>query len=168
MKVLVLFGTRPEVIKLAPVVRALQEHKDAFQVVCVASGQHRDLLVKDRDFFSLRFDRDLQAMHPDQSSSSLLARVLEALDPVLEREAPEIVLIQGDTTTALAGAIAAFHRGIPVGHVEAGLRSGDPLSPFPEEMNRRLITGVATLHFAPTAGNRRRFWARESRPTGSS
>jgi len=151
--VLTLFGTRPEVIKLAPVLRELDASPQVRSVV-VSSGQHADLVGPFVRLFALRIDHDLGLMQPGQTPNQLCARVLTALDPVLAAEKPGLVLVQGDTTTALAGALAAFHRRIPVGHVEAGLRSGDPLSPYPEEMNRRLITRLATFHFAATPRNR--------------
>jgi UDP-N-acetylglucosamine 2-epimerase (non-hydrolysing) len=153
LTILTLFGTRPEAIKLAPVLHAL-EAEPGFRSVVVSSGQHRDLLQPFVELFGLRVDHDLKLMQPGQTPSQVCARALTALDPILEQERPAAVLVQGDTTTALAGALAAFHRRIPVGHVEAGLRSGDPLNPFPEEMNRRLITRLATFHFAATARNR--------------
>jgi UDP-N-acetylglucosamine 2-epimerase (non-hydrolysing) len=151
-KVLTLFGTRPEVIKLAPVIRAL-EASPAFHTVNVSSGQHTDLLDPLLDLFAVRRDFDLRAMRPGQSLVRLAGGVLAALAPVLEEERPDLVVVQGDTVTALAGALAGFFHRVPVAHVEAGLRSGDPASPFPEEMSRRLITRLATWHFAATAGN---------------
>lgn len=154
VRVLTLFGTRPEVIKLAPVIAALEEGPDGFETVNVSSGQHDELARPFIDLFGIRVDHDLAAMAPAQTPSALLARILADLDPVLGRERPDLVLVQGDTGTTLAGALAAFNRRIPVGHVEAGLRSGDLESPFPEEMNRRLVTGLATLHFAATVGAR--------------
>jgi len=153
-KILTVFGTRPEVIKLAPVIRQLEALPDAFTTVNVASGQHTTLLYPFVKLFGVRLDHDLHVMEPGQHPNGVCSRVLAALDPVLAQEQPDMVLVQGDTTTALAGALAAFHRGVPVGHVEAGLRSGNRLSPFPEEMNRRLIGGLASLHFAATPGNR--------------
>jgi UDP-N-acetylglucosamine 2-epimerase (non-hydrolysing) len=154
LRVLTLFGTRPEVIKLAPVIAALEAEPEQFSTVNVASGQHTDLLYPFARSFGIRIDDDLSIMEPGQTLSGVCARVLTALDPILVRTRPDAVLVQGDTTTALAGALAAFHRRIPVGHVEAGLRSGDPTSPFPEEMNRRLVTRLATFHFAATGQNR--------------
>jgi UDP-N-acetylglucosamine 2-epimerase (non-hydrolysing) len=151
--VLTLFGTRPEVIKLAPVLRELDTLPPIRSVV-VSSGQHADLVGPFVRLFGLRIDHDLGLMQPEQTPNQLCARVLGALDSVLAGENPSLVLVQGDTTTALAGALVAFHQRIPVGHVEAGLRSGDPLSPFPEEMNRRLISRLATFHFAATTRNR--------------
>jgi UDP-N-acetylglucosamine 2-epimerase (non-hydrolysing) len=152
--ILTIFGTRPEVIKLAPVLAALEAAGPVFRTVNVATGQHTDLVRPFVRLFGLRIDDDLRLMQPGQTPNQLCARALAALDPVLAREKPDLVLVQGDTTTALAGALAAFHQRVPVGHVEAGLRSGDPLSPYPEEMNRRLITRLATCHFAATARNR--------------
>jgi UDP-N-acetylglucosamine 2-epimerase (non-hydrolysing) len=154
VRVLSLFGTRPEVIKLAPVIAAIEERPDEFETINVSSGQHDSLARPFIELFGLRVDHDLAAMTRGQTPSVLLARVLAALDPLLESEAPDLVLVQGDTTTTLAGALAAFHRRIAVGHVEAGLRSADLQAPFPEEMNRRLVTGLATLHFAATEGAR--------------
>jgi UDP-N-acetylglucosamine 2-epimerase (non-hydrolysing) len=154
MKVLTLFGTRPEIIKLAPVIREMESRPAAFRAVSVASGQHDSLLHPFALQFGVRIDYDLRVMEPEQTPNVVCSRVLAGLDPVLAQEAPDAVLVQGDTTTALAGALAAFHRRIPVGHVEAGLRSGDPSSPYPEEMNRRLVTRLATWHFAATPENR--------------
>jgi UDP-N-acetylglucosamine 2-epimerase (non-hydrolysing) len=151
-KAVVLFGTRPEVIKLAPVVAAL-ERRSSLSVVNVSSSQHRELLRPFAAGFGVRLDHDLDLMRPSQTPTDVCARVLSAFDRVIEAERPDLVLVQGDTTTALAGALAAFHRQVPVGHVEAGLRTGSPASPFPEEMNRRLITRLAARHFAATARN---------------
>jgi UDP-N-acetylglucosamine 2-epimerase (non-hydrolysing) len=153
-KVLSLFGTRPEVIKLGPVIRSLETRPGTFQTVNVASGQHDSLASPFIKLFGIRVDHELRVMQPGQSPNEVCARVLAALDRVLLREAPDVVLVQGDTTTAMAGALAAFHRRIPVGHVEAGLRSGDVQSPFPEEMNRCLAGRLATYHFAATTANR--------------
>jgi UDP-N-acetylglucosamine 2-epimerase (non-hydrolysing) len=152
-KVIVLFGTRPEVIKLAPVVRELAARRDLL-VVGVASGQHTELLYPFAQLLGLPIDHDLRAMAPAQAPGELCARVLAGFDAILARERPELLLVQGDTTTALAGALAAFQRRVPVAHVEAGLRSGDAASPFPEEMNRRLIARLASWHFAATPRNR--------------
>ncbi len=151
--ILTLFGTRPEVIKLAPVIRALETHPDRWRTVNVSSSQHTDLLYPFAERLAVRIDHDLAVMKPGQGPNEILARVVAGLDPLLAAERPDLVLVQGDTTTALAGALAAFHLGIPVGHVEAGLRSGDAMSPFPEEMNRRLVTRIARYHFAATEGN---------------
>lgn len=152
-KILVLFGTRPEAIKLAPVIYELKK-KRAFQTIVVSSSQHTDLLQPFLKIFDIKTDYDLRVMTDNQTPTTVCARVLSALDAILEREKPDVVLVQGDTTTALAGALAASNRRIKVGHVEAGLRSGDINSPFPEEMNRRLISQIATFHFCATARNR--------------
>lgn len=152
-KILTVFGTRPEAIKLAPVIHSLESSGNLFQTVNVTSGQHTDLLYPLINLLGLRLDYDLQVMSPDQTPNLVCSRVLASLDSVLSLEQPDLILVQGDTTTALAGALAGFHRGIPVGHIEAGLRSHNPLSPYPEEMNRCLITKLATYHFAATKHN---------------
>ena len=152
--VLTLFGTRPEVIKLAPVIAQLEHCGEQFATVNVTSGQHTDLLYPFIRRFGLRIDHNLQVMEAGQTPSQVSARVLASLDPILDRARPDLLLVQGDTTTAMAGALAGFYHSIPVGHVEAGLRSGNDLSPFPEEMNRKLITRLAKYHFAATQRNR--------------
>lgn len=152
-KIFVLFGTRPEAIKLAPVINELKNHS-AFQTIVVSSSQHTDLLAPFLQIFNLETDYDLRVMTANQTPTEVCAKILSALDQILEREKPDIILVQGDTTTAFAGAFAAFNRKIKIGHVEAGLRSGNVLSPFPEELNRRLISQVATFHFAATDKNR--------------
>ena len=149
MKVLVIFGTRPEAIKLAPVIRALQD-TPGLQLRTCATGQHRRLLDQALSFFDLTPDLDLDLMAPGQQPDELAGRLLTALGPVIQTEAPDLVVVQGDTTSAMAGAMAASWRGVPVAHVEAGLRSGDLEAPFPEEGNRRQIDQIAALHFAPT------------------
>ncbi len=153
-KVMTIFGTRPEIIKLAPVIRALETHAGEMDTINVASAQHTDLLYPFAERFGVRIDHDLQAMRPGQTPAQLCARIMEALAPLMLEEKPDIVLVQGDTTTALASALTAFYQEIPVGHIEAGLRSGDVHSPFPEELNRRLISQMATYHFAATENNR--------------
>lgn len=153
-KILTIFGTRPEVIKLAPVIHHLESLGGLFQTINVTSAQHTDILYPPVQLLRIRLDHDLRIMSPDQTPNLVCSRVLAALDPLLSREQPDLILVQGDTTTALAGALAGFQRDIPVGHVEAGLRSHDPRNPYPEEMNRRLITSMASYHFAATPGNR--------------
>lgn len=152
-KVMSVFGTRPEIVKFGPVIQEL-ERRPEFRAINVCTSQHTDLAVPFLERFGLRIDHDLNVMRPGQPLNALSARVLEGLENVLAAEQPDFVLVQGDTTSALAGALAAFHRRIPVGHIEAGLRSGDPNSPFPEEMNRILIDQVSTLFFAATERNR--------------
>lgn len=151
-KVLTVFGTRPEAIKVAPVLRELSQ-RPHLQTTNVVTSQHTDLLLPFLRLFQIRVDHDLRAMQPGQPLNLLLARLIAAIDPVLVDEAPDLVMVQGDTTSALAGALAAFHRRIPLAHIEAGLRSDNALSPYPEEMNRRLITRLARLHFAATRHN---------------
>lgn len=157
-KILVLFGTRPEAIKLAPVIYRLQNRSD-FQTVVVSSSQHTDLLAPFLKIFDVKTDYDLRVMTANQTPTAVCARVLSALDVILEREKPDAILVQGDTTTAFAGAFAAFNRRIKIGHVEAGLRSGDRKSPFPEEINRRLISQIADFHFCATARNKQNLLA---------
>lgn len=152
--ILTLFGTRPEVIKLAPVIKELEIAGNAFRTINVTSAQHTDLLYPFISLFGLRIDYDLRIMEPNQTPNQVCSRVLSLLDPILVKEQPDCILVQGDTTTAMAGALAGFHRRIPVGHVEAGLRSGNPYSPYPEEMNRRVISRIAAYHFAATPQNR--------------
>jgi UDP-N-acetylglucosamine 2-epimerase (non-hydrolysing) len=152
-RILTIFGTRPEVIKLAPVIAELERRPDRFETRNIASSQHVELLHPYARHFGIRIDGDLAVMQPGQTPSEVAARILLALDPLLEQERPDLVLVQGDTTTAMAGALAAHHRGLEVGHVEAGLRTGDPRNPFPEEMNRMLITRLARYHFAATSHN---------------
>jgi UDP-N-acetylglucosamine 2-epimerase (non-hydrolysing) len=152
--VLTLFGTRPEVIKLGPVIRELEQKHQSIRTINVASGQHSDLLYPFIDLFGIRVDVNLGLMTVDQEPNALCRRIFCRLDKIVDREAPDLIIVQGDTTTALAGALLGQHRGVPVAHVEAGLRSGNILSPFPEELNRRQITQLATYHFAATSGNR--------------
>jgi UDP-N-acetylglucosamine 2-epimerase (non-hydrolysing) len=155
-KILVLFGTRPEAIKLAPVISELK--KRGIPAVVVSSSQHTDLLVPFLKIFDITVDYDLRVMTENQTPNAVCAKVLQGLDAVLDKENPDIILVQGDTTTAFAGAFAGFNRKIAVGHVEAGLRSGNLYSPFPEEMNRRLISQMADFHFAATEDNCNNLW----------
>jgi UDP-N-acetylglucosamine 2-epimerase (non-hydrolysing) len=152
--VMTIFGTRPEAIKMAPVIRQLRAYNLLFRTVNVVSAQHTDLLYPLLSLFDLNIDHDLRTMTPDQTPNQVCSRVLLALDGIFRQEQPDLVLVQGDTTTAMAAAMAAFHHAIPVAHIEAGLRSNSIHSPYPEEMNRRLITCLATYHFAATTGNR--------------
>lgn len=151
--VMFILGTRPEAIKLAPVIAALATTQP-FVVKTCSTGQHRQMLEGVLESFGISADIDLDVMLPDQTLATLTSRLLLALDKVFADEEPQVVVVQGDTTSAMAGALAAYYRQIPVVHVEAGLRSGDKYSPFPEEMNRRLISSVASLHFAPTEAAR--------------
>lgn len=150
LKVLNVFGTRPEAIKMAPIILEMQKYPENLcSRVCV-TAQHRQMLDQVLDIFSINPDIDLDIMRPGQSLSDLTTRVISQVDQVLQRERPDIVLIQGDTTTVMAVGLAAFYQHIPVGHVEAGLRSGNRYSPFPEEINRRIASVLSTYHFAPT------------------
>jgi UDP-N-acetylglucosamine 2-epimerase (non-hydrolysing) len=152
IRVLFVFGTRPEAIKLAPVIRRLSERSSQFETRVCVTAQHRGMLDQVLDVFAIRPHYDLDVMTPGQSLFQSTSRILSSLEDVLTREAPHYVLVQGDTTTTLCGALAAFYKGIVVGHVEAGLRTGDMRQPFPEEMNRVLASKLTTLHFAPTEG----------------
>jgi UDP-N-acetylglucosamine 2-epimerase len=150
MRVLSVFGTRPEAIKMAPVVRALAEHEDVRSRVCV-TGQHREMLDQVMATFALKADYDLDIMQPGQALGDVLARVVSGLGPIFSEFQPDYVLVQGDTASSTAAALAAFYCGIAVGHVEAGLRTGNLKSPWPEEANRRLTAVVTSRHYAPTA-----------------
>jgi len=150
--ILVAYGTRPEAIKMAPVVRELRRRSDRFDVVVCATAQHRAMMDQVHQVFALEADIDLDLMRPDQTLNELSGRCFHGVDEVLANTSPDWVLVQGDTTTAMVVALAAFHRGIPVGHVEAGLRTGDLHHPFPEEANRRIIDVFADALFAPTIG----------------
>src|ERR1039458_2689992 len=152
IKVLLVFGTRPEAIKLCPVLLYLRRLNRDFRVQCCVTAQHRSMLDQVLQVFDVVPDFDLNLMRPGQSLAQLSAGILEALENVLFSERPNIVLVQGDTTTTFCAALSAFYQHIPVGHVEAGLRTGDLQQPFPEELNRVLTTRVSTLHFAPTSG----------------
>jgi len=153
LRVLSIFGTRPEAIKMAPVIKALENTSGINSRVCV-TAQHREMLDQVLALFKITPDVDLNLMRPNQSLAQLTAQILENIDPVLADEHPDWVLIQGDTTTVMAASLAAFYRGIKVGHVEAGLRTNDKLQPFPEEINRRIASVTADLHFAPTQFSR--------------
>ncbi len=148
--VLVILGTRPEGIKLAPLILHLRSRADEFRTVVCVTAQHRGMLDQVLEVFEVRPDYDLDLMLPGQSLFQSTSRILAALEPVFETVRPDIAIVQGDTTTTLCGAMAAFYKNVAVGHVEAGLRSGDMRQPFPEEMNRVLVSRVATLHFAAT------------------
>lgn len=145
-----IFGTRPETIKLAPVYLELARRKDDFHPLIWLTGQHRQMLDQVMDTFQLRADRDFAIMTPGQSLTLVTTAVVTELEKTFSSERPDLVIVQGDTTSAFATALAAFYAKIPVGHVEAGLRTDNKYSPFPEEINRRLVTRLTDLHFAPT------------------
>ncbi|MFM5894751.1 MAG: non-hydrolyzing UDP-N-acetylglucosamine 2-epimerase, partial [Novosphingobium sp.] len=152
-KILIVFGTRPEAIKLFPLVAALKEDPRFTPVVCV-SAQHRQMLDQVLEIAGIVPDYDLDLMRPDQSLDALTAALLTELGKVMDQAKPDRVIVQGDTATAMTGALAAYYRKIPVGHVEAGLRSGHIYHPWPEEVNRKIIGAMASLHFAPTTVSR--------------
>lgn len=154
LKVLFIFGTRPEAIKLAPVIRCFREQAGIEARVCV-TAQHREILDQVLATFDIVPDYDLNVMTPGQSLSAVTARIMAQVEPVLRNDRPDMILVQGDTTTTLCGALAGFYGHIPVGHVEAGLRTGDIRQPFPEEMNRVVVSRLAAVHFAPTEGSAR-------------
>jgi UDP-N-acetylglucosamine 2-epimerase (non-hydrolysing) len=152
--VLSVFGTRPEASKMAPVVRALRAASSRFEPLVCVSAQHRAMLDQVLDVFDLKADVDLDLMVPGQSPAGIAAGILDRLPPLLRRVRPDVLLVQGDTTTTFAAAFAAFLERVPAGHIEAGLRTGDRWQPFPAEMHRVLTTRLAALHFPPTAAAR--------------
>lgn len=154
MKVMTVFGTRPEAIKMAPLVKKLEETEGIESILCV-TAQHREMLDQVLDLFELVPDYDLNIMKPNQTISMITSNVLIGLEEVLRKERPDIVLVHGDTTTTFATALACFYQQIKVGHVEAGLRTHDKYSPYPEEINRVLTGHIADLHFAPTPANQK-------------
>ncbi|MBN6754225.1 UDP-N-acetylglucosamine 2-epimerase (non-hydrolyzing) [Kocuria palustris] len=158
LTVMPIYGTRPEAIKMAPIVKALQD-SDEFQCVVTVTGQHREMLDQVNEIFDITPDHDLNIIRPRQTLNGVLTRTVEGLDAIFEHNAPDAVVVQGDTTTSTAGAIAAFYRGIPVIHAEAGLRSFDLFSPFPEEANRKMTSQITSLHLAPTDISKRNLTA---------
>lgn len=153
-KIMLVFGTRPEAIKMAPLVKEFQKHPDTFQTIVCVTGQHREMLDQVLNIFDIRPDFDLNIMKQGQDLYDVTARVLTGMRDVLREAQPDVVLVHGDTTTSTAAALAAFYQQIPVGHVEAGLRTHNILSPWPEEMNRQITGRIASYHFAPTALSR--------------
>ncbi|MCH4166696.1 MAG: UDP-N-acetylglucosamine 2-epimerase (non-hydrolyzing) [Megasphaera sp.] len=151
IKVITVFGTRPEAIKMAPVVLELKKHRDQIQTIVAVTAQHRQMLDQVLELFHILPDYDLDIMSQGQTLYDITTKALMGLKDVFEKEKPDLVLVHGDTTTTFAGALAAYYQQIPVGHVEAGLRTGNIYSPFPEEMNRKLTCAIASIHFAPTA-----------------
>lgn len=157
-RVMVVFGTRPEAIKMAPVVHALREHP-SFEPQVVVTAQHRQMLDQVLELFQIVPDADLDIMQPGQTLPDITARIIQGMPPLLERFKPDIVLVHGDTSTTLATALSAFYARIPIGHVEAGLRTGNMSAPWPEEMNRRLTAPVCSIHFSPTQQSRQNLLA---------
>lgn len=150
IKIVFVFGTRPEAIKLCPVLRYMRGCGSDFDVRVCVTAQHRSMLDQVLGAFDVVPDYDLNVMQPEQTLSQLTARILSSLEPIIRSDSPDLLLVQGDTTTTFAAALAAFYQGVPVGHVEAGLRTSDLRQPFPEELNRVLTTRLTALHFAPT------------------
>jgi len=153
-RVIAVLGTRPEAIKLAVVIHEFRRRSEEFEIAVVHTGQHRTMLDHALQLFKIKPDFDLDVMRPNQTLSSLTGRVLDTVENACHRFEPHMVLVQGDTTTAFASALAAYYCKIPVGHIEAGLRSHDIYNPFPEEVNRRLVSVMTGIHFAPTVGSR--------------
>jgi UDP-N-acetylglucosamine 2-epimerase (non-hydrolysing) len=151
IRVMVVMGTRPEAIKLCPVIARLRSEPTQFYTSVVATHQHEQMLDQVLNVFGVRPDYDLNLMRDNQALNEVGSRLLRRIDPILAKDSPNLVLVQGDTVTACLAGLASFYRRIPIGHVEAGLRTGDHYSPYPEEMNRRLLGALATLHFAPTS-----------------
>lgn len=154
LRPLLVFGTRPEAIKMAPVVRACRARPSEIEPIVCLTGQHREMLAQVTEYFGITHDVDLDLMRPNQTLAGLTARCIERIDEVLAERQPDCVVAQGDTTTVMCASLAAFYRRIPFVHVEAGLRTGDIFSPFPEEMNRRVATLATALHCAPTERSR--------------
>lgn len=152
-KIMTVYGTRPEAIKVAPVVRALQDD-ERFDSVVVSTGQHREMLEQVNKRFGIVPDHDMALMKPGQSLNELVSRAIAGLDKIIDAEQPDVIISQGDTSTAMAAALAGFHRGVKIVHLEAGLRTGNIFSPFPEEANRKIIGQMASLHLAPTNESR--------------
>lgn len=153
-KIMTVYGTRPEAIKVAPVIKAL-EADERFESVAVTTGQHREMLDQVNTQFGITPAYDLDIMRPGQTLNGIVARAIEGLDKIIEEVQPDVIISQGDTSTAMAAAVAGFNRGVKIVHLEAGLRTGNILSPFPEEANRRIIGQVAALHLAPTNESKR-------------
>ena len=149
-KILLIFGTRPEAIKMAPLIKEFQKHTEFFETKVCVTAQHREMLDQVLDFFDIRADYDLDLMKPGQNLYSLTAKIIECLKPILEDFSPHYVFVHGDTTTTMASSIASFYAGAKVCHVEAGLRTNNKLSPFPEEINRQVTARICDYHFAPT------------------
>jgi len=152
LKVMTIFGTRPEAIKMAPLVKEMEECEEIESIVCL-TAQHREMLDMVVELFDIKPNYDLNVMQHGQTISDITVKVLKGIEEVLMKENPHVVLVHGDTSTTFVGALAAFYQKIKVGHVEAGLRSGNIYSPYPEEMNRKLTSNLASIHFAPTVGN---------------
>ncbi len=150
VKVTTIFGTRPDTIKMAPVIQELRKYNQEFKTITIATAQHREMLDQVLNTFRIKVDYDLNIMQPRQSLAHIVINTIGKLDRAFQKLQPDVVLVQGDTSTTFVGSLTAFYHKIPVGHIEAGLRTEDKYNPFPEEMNRRLTSSMAELHFAPT------------------
>ena len=153
LRIMSVFGTRPEAIKMAPLVKELAGRENLESICCV-TAQHREMLDSVLEVFSLKPDWDLDIMTPRQTLSTITSKCLLGMDEAIDALKPDMILVHGDTSTTFAGALSAFYHKVPVGHVEAGLRTYDKYSPYPEEMNRKLVTAIADLYFCPTENNR--------------
>jgi UDP-N-acetylglucosamine 2-epimerase (non-hydrolysing) len=162
-KIICMVGTRPEGIKMAPVIKAFKQ-ADWAETIVLSTGQHREMIRQTLDIFGIGIDIDLDVMEPNQTLAGLSAKIFQRIDPLLVEHAPDMVLVQGDTTSVVCAALACFYRRIPVGHVEAGLRTGDLQNPFPEEMNRLIAGYASAIHFAPTVSSRDNLLAEKHRP----
>ena len=149
-KIMLVFGTRPEAIKMAPLVKEFQKHPDIFETIVTVTGQHREMLDQVLNLFDIKSDYDLNIMKPGQDLTDITSQVLEGIRDILKLVQPDVVLVHGDTTTSMAGALASFYQQIPVGHIEAGLRTHNIYSPWPEEINRQITGRIAVFHFSPT------------------
>jgi UDP-N-acetylglucosamine 2-epimerase (non-hydrolysing) len=149
-RILCVFGTRPEAIKFAPLIRELKRHPESFEVITCITAQHRSMLDQVLSFFEIHPDYDLNVMAPNQSLFDIIAKVMPGLETVIDRAKPDLIIVQGDTTTAFLGALAGYYARIPIAHLEAGLRSGNKYAPWPEELNRVMTGHLGDLHFAPT------------------
>ena len=150
IKIMSIFGTRPEAIKMAPIIKEMEHYKNEIESIICVTAQHREMLDSVLDTFHIRPDYDLNIMKKGQTLNSITGTILQGLDPVLNKENPDMILVHGDTTTTFASALAAFYHKIPIGHVEAGLRTHNLYSPYPEEANRQMVSNIAELHFTPT------------------
>ena len=154
LKLMTIFGTRPEAIKMCPLVLEMRKYPDYIEPIVAVTAQHREMLDQVLELFDIKPDYDLNIMQAGQTLYDITTRALMGLKEVIEEAKPDMVLVHGDTTTTFAGSLAAFYAQVPVGHVEAGLRTGNKYSPYPEEMNRKLTGAIADMHFAPTSTSR--------------
>ncbi|MFC1768025.1 non-hydrolyzing UDP-N-acetylglucosamine 2-epimerase, partial [Candidatus Margulisiibacteriota bacterium] len=152
-KILFVFGTRPEAIKLAPVIREMEKHTDKFAPVLIATGQHREMLDQVLKPFNIKPKYDLKIMEEGQSISQVVSKTLLGLEKLIPKERPDMIIVQGDTSTAFSASLSSYYHKIPLAHVEAGLRTHDKYRPFPEELNRKLTGAITDIHFAPTIGS---------------